>query len=155
MRLLRITWAVAGIALAILVLWLVALVLLRVTLDGEWLLRAGTLDGSPISRAANHPTTLGIDGGRFGGRAPCNEYNGYIDMSVGLLLDASRGSLHMHDTFRTLALCLDDSVMQSEADYLAALARVSHFQRDGSRLILSGSGVELQFDLNTSLAPTP
>ena len=135
----RLAPAVAGIALAILIIWLGApLVLQRVVLDGDWQLTAGTLDGSPIPIVSDHPTTLTIAGGRLSGRGPCNEYGGYLDVSG--------SALRPHDIFHTLAACIDVRGTAAESAYFAALDRVSRFQRDGPRLILSGSGVELKFE---------
>ena len=139
----RLAPAVAGIALAVRVIWLVApRVLQRVVLDGDWQLAAGTLDGSPILVVADHPTTLTIAGGRLDGHGPCNQYGGYLDVSG--------SAIHPHDIFQTLAACLDPRRTKAEVAYLAAFARVSRFQRDGSRLILSGSGVELKFEAGAS-----
>ncbi len=107
-------------------------------LDGDWRLTAGTLDGSPILVGGDHPTTLTIAGGRLSGRGPCNQYGGYLDVS-GSAIDP-------HDVFHTLAACLDSRLTKAESAYFAGLDRVSRFQRGGSRLVLSGSGVELKFE---------
>jgi heat shock protein HslJ len=121
------------------------------SLDGQWLLQAGSSQGQPVPIVAGSKITLDIEGSRVGGTAACNSYGGNIQ------IDGS--SIVISELFQTEMACVDDRVMASESAYLAALARVSSAVRNGASLVLSGPQVELRFALvppvaNASLTGT-
>ena len=109
-----------------------------VDMDGEWRLQSGTLDGDPIPLVADAPITLRIDGTEAGGTSACNRYGG--------TLRADGGRVRFSDLHGTLIGCEGD-VGASEAAYLQALSAVTHVDRIGVTLVLTGdgNGMELRF----------
>jgi heat shock protein HslJ len=115
-----------------------------VSLEGDWQLASGTVDGAPFPIAPGSQITLTVQGITIGGRAACNHYGG--DLAV----DADGGP-HFNVTSMTEMAC-EEPVMAAEAAFLAAMPRVDSVGRDGDRLSLTGQNVELVFD---RLAPPP
>lgn len=111
---------------------------------GAWELVSGESDGTPLPLVDGFRITLIVEGGQAGGTAACNSYGGEI------ALDGS--SFALGQIARTEMYCFPDEVMESEAAYLDALARVDSGARDGDALTLTGPGVELAF---TALPPVP
>lgn len=111
---------------------------------GAWTLASGQSDGAPVPLVDGFRITLFIEDGQAGGTAACNSYGGEI------IVDGS--SVALGEIARTEMYCVADEVMESEAAYLDALARVESGTRDGDTLTLSGPEVELVF---TALPPVP
>jgi heat shock protein HslJ len=108
------------------------------SLDGEWLLQAGTNQGAAVPIVAGGKITLKIDGQQAGGSAACNLYGGTIKVS---------GSSISISALSMTEMACQENLMASEAAYLAALPRVTTVARSGSSLVLSGPQVELRFAL--------
>lgn len=108
---------------------------------GDWQLVSGAdaagaldLDGATV--------TLSIDGdsssNSAGGTAACNTY--------GSTLIVDGGAVRFTDIFQTEMACLEPGLMELESRYLQALATVDAAERSGDLLVLSGEGVELEFE---------
>jgi heat shock protein HslJ len=108
-------------------------------LDGDWVLRSGSVDGQPLALVANRVVTLRIDGDEVGGTAACNIYGGTIDRDGSTI---TIGALSMTE------MGCDEPTMALESAYLAALAAVTSADRAESSLLLEGPGVELTFALD-------
>jgi heat shock protein HslJ len=108
------------------------------SLDGEWLLQAGTNQGAAVPIVAGSRITLKVDGQQAGGSAACNLYGGTITV---------RGSSVSISALSMTEMACQENLMASEAAYLAALPRVTTVARSGSSLVLSGPQVELRFAL--------
>ena len=108
------------------------------TLDGEWLLQAGTNQGQAVPVVAGTKITLRIDGSQAGGSAACNLYGGTIQVN-GTAVEISALSM--------TEMACQENVMASESAYLAALPRVTTAERSGDSLVLSGPQVELRYAL--------
>jgi heat shock protein HslJ len=111
-------------------------------IDGSWRLIAGELDARPIPIVGGWPITLEMDGTQLGGRSACNHYGAPI--SYGGRSPLGGVSIRVSEISQTLIGCEPD-VMDSEAAYLEALARVEAASRSGDRLVLTGPGVRLEF----------
>ena len=107
-------------------------------LDGEWILTGGTHDGAAVGPIEGTTVTLRIAGDEVGGIAACNHYGGTISRDGATI---SIGALSMTE------MGCEEPIMALESAYLAALADVDTASRVGDVLTLSGSGVELDFDL--------
>jgi heat shock protein HslJ len=108
------------------------------SLDGEWLLNAGTNQGAPVPIVAGSRITLKIDGTTAGGSAACNLYGGMIQVN---------GSTVRISALSMTEMACQEDLMASEAAYLAALPGVTTAARSGDALVLSGPGVELRYTL--------
>jgi heat shock protein HslJ len=108
------------------------------SLDGEWLLLAGTNQGAALPIVAGSKITLKIDGQQAGGSAACNLYGGTITV---------RGSSISISALSMTEMACQENLLASEAAYLAALPRITTVDRSGSSLVLSGPRVELRFAL--------
>lgn len=107
------------------------------SLDGEWLLQAGTNQGVAIPIVAGSQVTLQVNGTQVGGTAACNSYGGRMAISG--------ASIAISELFQTEMACLDDRLMALESAYLAALPLVTTAARTGNSLVLTGPQVELRF----------
>lgn len=108
------------------------------SLDGEWLLQAGTNQGAALPIVAGSKISLKIDGQQAGGSAACNLYGGTIKVS---------GSSISISALSMTEMACQENLMASETAYLAALPRVTTVARSGRSLVLSGPQVELRFAL--------
>jgi heat shock protein HslJ len=108
-------------------------------LDGQWVLRSGSVDGRPLALDADRVVTLRIDGDEVGGTAACNIYGGTIERNGSTI---TIGALSMTE------MGCDEPTMALESAYLAALAAVTTADRAESTLLLEGPGVELTFALD-------
>ena len=108
------------------------------SLDGEWLLQAGTNQGQAVPIVAGSKITLKIDGTQAGGSAACNIYGGTIQVNGASIVISALSMTEM---------ACQENVMASESAYLAALPRVTTAARNGDRLVLTGPEVELRFTL--------
>jgi heat shock protein HslJ len=102
-----------------------------------WQLVSGTADGKDIVLVDGHLVTLRVENGAVGGTSACNSYGGDITIEDGIVT--------IGPTFMTQMYCVDDGVMDLEAAYHAALARVTRVALEGDELVLKGNGVELRF----------
>ena len=105
-------------------------------LDGEWRLVSGTWQGRPVEVREDAPVTLTVDGATAGGRSACNSYFANLERSGNGARFTGIGGTEMG---------CDVAVMALESVYVAALAAVTRWQRDGDRLTLSGTDVELTY----------
>lgn len=106
------------------------------SVDGDWELVAGQVDGDPLEAPGDHRITLSIEGDEVGGRAACNSYGGEIAVDGA---DVSIGTIAV-----TEMACQPPAVMEAETAYLEALLRVDHAERD-DELVLTGPGVDLRY----------
>jgi heat shock protein HslJ len=112
---------------------------------GSWQLASGSGPEGTIEPLDTHPVTLSFEEeGRIGGTAACNSYGGEVS------IDGDR--LEVAELSQTEMACEPPSVMEVEAAYLGALARVDRFREEGDRLVLEGPDVELVFE---PLSPVP
>ena len=108
------------------------------SLDGEWLLQAGTNQGVAIPIVAGGKITFKVDGTQAGGSAACNLYGGTIQVD---------GSTVAINALSMTEMACEENLMAAESAYLAALPRVTTVARSGSSLLLTGPQVELRFTL--------
>jgi heat shock protein HslJ len=108
-----------------------------VSLEGDWHLASGTVDGAPFPIVAESPITLTVQGTEITGRAACNQYGG--------TLSVVDGGPRLSMTSMTEMAC-EEPAMAAEAAFSAALPRVTAAARDGERLTLTGQGLELVFE---------
>ena len=113
------------------------------SLDGEWLLQAGTNQGQAVPIVAGSKITLKIDGNQAGGSAACNLYGGTIQVN---------GSSIAISALSMTEMACQENVMASESAYLAALPRATMAARSGNGLLLTGPQVELRFTLVPEVA---
>jgi heat shock protein HslJ len=103
---------------------------------GEWLLSAGT-DAEGSLRNVGTPVTLALAAdGTVAGMAPCNSYGGEYTLSA--------ASLSFGELSRTEMAC---AALPVESRFFAALEKVTHVQREGEAITLSGENVTLKFTL--------
>jgi len=102
-----------------------------------WQLTSGTVDGTALGLLGGHPITFRVDNGQVGGTSACNSYGGAIIIENGVIV---LGPVHMTEMW-----CGDETVMDLEAAYLAALARITGAALDADDLVLTGTDVELRF----------
>lgn len=107
-------------------------------LDGDWVLRSGSLDGEPLRLDGDRVVTLRIAGDEVGGTAACNIYGGTIARDGSSI---SIGALSMTE------MGCDEATMALESAYLEALAAVTAADRAESILLLEGPNVDLTFAL--------
>ena len=107
----------------------------RVELEAEdWVLVRAD---SSLTTDDDSPVTLAFDDGRVSGTGPCNTYNGGLD------LDGD--SVEITGLASTLRAC-DDSIMEAEDEFFAALEAVDTIEASDDELVLSNDqGVKLTF----------
>ena len=105
--------------------------------QSAWVLESGTVDGAELSIAADHPITLTFDESGVAGTSGCNSYFG------GYAIDGS--DISFTDMGSTMMACEPVEVMDAEAMYLGAMAKVDSFTATSDNLTLTGDGVELAF----------
>lgn len=107
-----------------------------VELRGEWVLTAGS-DSVGALDAAIADVTLVIDADGVSGRV-CNSFGGSL---VGSPTD-----LRVESLFSTKMACkTPDGIMELEQRFLGDLGAVTNATVDGETLVLTGSGVTLEF----------
>jgi heat shock protein HslJ len=104
---------------------------------GDWVLVEGTHGGEPVPIVDGYDITLSVDDEQWGGTAACNSYG-----ATGTV-DGDR--LELDELHATEMACEEEGVMDSESAYLAAVAQVDRYRRDGGVLTLVGDGVELTY----------
>lgn len=113
------------------------------SVNGNWRMTSGVVDGEDISVLDDHPITISFEDDRVTGTAACNGYSGTYQLSGSRI---SFDGLAM-----TEMACFPEHVMRAESMYADAITRVDTVTLDGG-LILSGEGVELVFE---ALEPAP
>lgn len=105
-------------------------------LRGEWVLTAGT-DSVGALDAAITDVTLVIDADGVSGRV-CNSFGGS--------LLGSPANLRVESLFSTEMYCMTpDGIMELEQRFLSDLGSVTSATIDGEMLVLTGSGITLEF----------
>ena len=111
------------------------------SLEGEWRLTSGTVEGDDIPILDESPVTMTLADGQASGTAACNGYGGDYDLSG--------GSITFGDLIITEMACSPDEIMTAERLFMQGLTQVSTVELDGD-LVMRGQGVELVF---TALEP--
>lgn len=111
--------------------------------NGSWQLHSGTIDGRAVPIVNSHPITLNIDGKVIGGTASCNGYGGEVQRD---------GGFRVTSLNYTQMACFPEATMLAESTYLEALGRVDTANVIARTLVLTGSGVSLEF---APLDPVP
>jgi len=106
-------------------------------MDGEWQFTAGS-DAAGDIVVNGVPVTLLLSQGSVSGQAPCNTYTGGVS--------DDDGTLYFSPIAQTLMAC-DDTLMDLESRYLAALQTSDAGSVEGEQLTLTGPGTSLQFTL--------
>jgi heat shock protein HslJ len=105
----------------------------------SWILEEFGPVGELTAVLPNTEPTLNFEDGQINGHASCNSYFGEVTfgddgtMTVGML-----GS--------TLMACMDEAMMQQEADFMAALGQVTSYTLSGSQLTLHTPDGVLNFE---------
>jgi heat shock protein HslJ len=116
-----------------------------VSLDGTWILAAGTSSGAAIPLVPGRDVTLVIDGDTVSGRA-CNLYSGSVTIDGS---HVTLGELSMTE------MACDEPMMTTEAAYHSALGSVDTAARSGDTLTLTGPGATLRYTLAPPVAQMP
>ncbi|SUO94332.1 META domain-containing protein [Suttonella ornithocola] len=103
--------------------------------NGYWQLTQAEIDGKTLIISA--PITLSVHNGEFSGQSGINRYRTEAKLQ--------NGSLEVDNNIQTTRMAGPVNEMRLESDYLSALRRVNHYQRNGETLSLSGDGVSLQY----------
>jgi heat shock protein HslJ len=111
----------------------------------SWTLTQYGAENAPVTPLPGTTITLTFENGRIGGSAGCNSYGG--DYSL-------RGEqFTVGETFRTLIACLDEggdnSIMDQEDSYLAALHSAHRLTVSGDNLTIFYDGGVLRFSRRT------
>jgi heat shock protein HslJ len=115
------------------------------TIDGEWMLVSGRIDGVELTLLDRYEITLRVVGTEISGTAACNSYDAnasFID-----------GSVVFSDIFVTAMGC-EPGAMDLEQRFVGGLFRASSYAVD-RRLSLFGDGVELLFERVEPVAAPP
>ncbi|HEY5889091.1 MAG TPA: META domain-containing protein [Acidimicrobiia bacterium] len=112
---------------------------------GGWQLVAGVVDGQTIIPIDSHPVTLNLEDGVIGGTSACNSYGGEYSVDG--------ATITVGEIVMTEMACIPQEVMDLESQYLGGMMDVSSFAIDGTNLVLSGDGVEFEFEPEVA-APT-
>jgi heat shock protein HslJ len=110
--------------------------------ESAWVLESGTLDGSAIPIVDEHPITLTFEDAAIAGTAACNGYFGGYTITG--------AEIFFSDLGQTMMACEPVEVMDSETQYLQAMALVDGFTATDETLTLTGEGVELVFSVDSS-----
>lgn len=82
--------------------------------------------------------SLRLDGDRLSGVGPCNAYSGRREGTAPAFGASDLGATRM--------ACDEPRRIQAEAEYLDMLNRAEVIERDGSRLVLGGGGIQMVFE---------
>ncbi len=113
------------------------------SVEGQWQMTSGTVDGEEIPLLDSHPITIDFEGDQVGGTAACNSYGGTFSLSGSRITISNLAMTEM--------ACFPEETMRAEALFTGAITRVGTLSLDGT-LTLSGDGVELVFE---ALEPVP
>lgn len=103
----------------------------EISLEGEWNLARGTIEGETVDFEA----TLAVGNEGIGGRGPCNSYSGPASFTS--------GSVSVGNLITTLMYC--EGSMDDEQAYYAALGAADSYTLSSTTLTLEGDGVELVY----------
>lgn len=103
--------------------------------DHPWRLTHSTIDGEPLDLHGAE-VTIAFDEGVVAGKAPVNRFHGSTE---GAGSDLSFGPL------ATTRMAGPPALMDAEAQFFAALERVTEKDESGQLLVLRGADVELAF----------
>jgi len=106
-------------------------------LEGSWQLTSGIDAEGSIPLTADAPVTLNF-ADNASGTAACNSYFATVLGGPGTIEVSGVGSTEMY--------CIDESVMEVESRYLAALGAANRAVYEGEELVITGPDVELRFD---------
>lgn len=109
---------------------------LPASVDGDYRLISGTIDGEPVPLQESHPVTLTINGDQVRGTAACNEYGGNV------LIEGNH--IAVSDLATTEMACFPVEAMTTGRIFLGALAEVDTFDLEGETLTLTGDGTEMR-----------
>ena len=107
------------------------------SIEGEWQLTSGTVDGEDIPIIDSHPITIVFEGEQVSGTASCNGYGGTYQLSG--------SSISMSELASTEMACFPEETMDAESLFLGGLLRVSTVTLDET-LTLRGDGVSMTFE---------
>lgn len=117
------------------------------SVQGQWVLQSGDHSGQPIPTLDGNPITMRLDGSQINGVAACNSYGGRYRV-------ASNGNFQLVDGVAVTEMaCSPAEVMESERQYLEALAQVNRVAVADSVLTLSGDVYTLTFALDPESPP--
>jgi heat shock protein HslJ len=114
-------------------------------LSGSWTLVGGEdADGAFTVEPAQLTLDLQQEGA-VTGSGGCNTFSGDVtdDPEAG---DATSAPLEFGPLLRTMMACADDADTAMESRYLAALEQATAYAQGDGRLVITGDGVELDFD---------
>ncbi len=112
------------------------------SIDGDWVLRGGDLDGEEIVLVDGRDITMSLDGEQLSGTAACNGYGGTV--AVGDEFELG-GSFVVGELSWTEMGC-EPAVMELEQRFLAALSEIDSYElADTLSLARSGVGTSLTF----------
>lgn len=113
------------------------------TVQGDWVLRSGHLDGEQITLVDGWNVTMSVEGDRVGGTAACNGYGG----TVGIGDEFELGGSFVVGELSWTEMGCEPEVMELEQRFLAALGRVDSYElADTLSLAETGVGTGLMFD---------
>ena len=113
------------------------------SLDGDWVLVSGTVDGSALALNEDYRITVSIDGSEIGGTAACNSYGGSVSVD-----DTTFSIGEVNQT----EMSCDPAIMELESAFLEGLFRANSATRSADTASITGEGVDYTFGL---LAPVP
>jgi len=113
------------------------------SLEGAWVLAAGTVDGQALALNDQYRVTMTIEGSQIGGQAACNGYGGAVSIT--------NGSFTVTEIAQNEMAC-EPEVMKLEAAFLEGLLRITDATRSGDTAHLTGDNVEYMFE---PAAPVP
>ena len=113
------------------------------SLDGDWVLVSGTVDGSALALNEDYRITVSIDGSEIGGTAACNSYGGSVSIDDTIF---SIGEVNQTE------MSCDPAIMKLESAFLEGLFRANSATRSADTASITGEGVDYTFGL---LAPLP
>jgi heat shock protein HslJ len=114
------------------------------SLQGDWQLTSGTVNGEEIPLIDSHPITIRFEDGQVGGTASCNSYGGMYELSG--------ATLRLSDLAMTEMACSPPETMTAESLFATGLTQVDHVAVNEGELTLTGEETELLF---TMLEPVP
>ena len=105
----------------------------------NWILEQFGPAGELTAVLPNTEPTLNFDDGQVAGHASCNSY--FAEVTLG-----DDGTMTVGMIGSTLMACMDEAMMQQEADFLAALGQVNSYTLSGSQLTLHTADGVLNFE---------
>ena len=113
------------------------------SLDGDWVLVSGTVDGSALALDEDYRITMSIDGSEIGGTAACNSYGGSVSIDD--------GTFSIGEVSQTERGC-EPAIMELESAFLQGLFKANSAVRSADTASITGEGVDYTFEV---VAPVP